>query len=77
MPVLIRRVRGQLDTVDKVLVKLNGVEVTAALMDAVKPGETVVCTEGDSAFLRLHTSLGVETRYFVAGYHGHTITSSS
>lgn len=25
-----------------------------------------------SAFLRLDKSLGVETRYFVAGYHGHT-----
>ncbi len=59
--------------VDKVLAKLNGAEVTAALKDAVKPGETVVCTGGHSAFLRLDKSLGgVEIRYFVAGYHGHT-----
>lgn len=72
VPVLVGRVRGQPYTVDKVLAKLNGVEVTAALKDAVKPGETVVCTDGHSAFLRLHTSLGVETKYFVAGYHGHT-----
>ncbi|OGB41508.1 MAG: hypothetical protein A2W72_01060 [Burkholderiales bacterium RIFCSPLOWO2_12_67_14] len=46
VPVLVGRVRGQPYTVDKVLVKLNGVEVTAALKDAVKPGETVVCTDG-------------------------------
>lgn len=72
VPVLVGRVRGQPYTVDKVLAKLNGVEVTAALKDAVKPGETVVCTDGHSAFLRLDKSLGVETRYFVAGYHGHT-----
>jgi len=72
VPVLVGRVRGQPYTVDKVLTKLNGVEVTAALKDAVKPGETVVCTDGHSAFLRLDKSLGVETRYFVAGYHGHT-----
>lgn len=39
---------------------------------AVKPGETVVCTDGHSAVLRLDKSMGVETRYFVAGYHGHT-----
>lgn len=72
VPVLVGRVRGQPHTVDKVLAKLNGVEVTAALKGAVKPGETVVCTDGHSAFLRLDKSLGVETRYFVAGYHGHT-----
>ena len=70
--VLVGRVRGQPYTVDKVLPKLNGVEVTAALREAVKPGETVVCTDGHSAFLRLDKSLGVETRYFVASYHGHT-----
>ncbi|UCU95231.1 IS1595 family transposase [Hydrogenophaga taeniospiralis] len=72
VPVLVGRVRGQPYTVDKVLVKLNGVEVTAALKDAVKPGETIVCTDGHSAFLRLQASLGVETKYFVASYHGHT-----
>lgn len=47
-------------------------EVTAAPKDAVKLGETVVCTDGHSAFLRLDKSLGEETRYFVADYHGHT-----
>ncbi len=72
VPVLVGRVRGQPYVVDRVLVKLNGVEVTAALKDTVKPGETVVCTDGHSAFLRLDKALGVETRYFVAGYHGHT-----
>ena len=72
VPVLVGRVRGQPYTVDKVLAKLNGVEVSAALKDAVQPGETVVCTDGHSAFLRLDKALGVETRYFVAGYHGHT-----
>lgn len=71
VPVLVGRVRGQSHTVDKVLPKLNGDEVTAALQQAVKPGETVVCTDGLSAFLRLQKTLGVETKYFVAGYHGH------
>lgn len=62
MHVLVGRVRGQLYTVDKVLTKLNGVEVIAALKEAVRPGETVVCTDGHSAFLRLDKSQGVETR---------------
>nr|WP_232840954.1 IS1595 family transposase [Serpentinimonas barnesii] len=70
--VLVGRVRGQPYTVDKVLGKLSGAEVTAALKDAIKPGETVVCTDGHSAFLRHDKMLGVETRYFVASYHGHT-----
>jgi hypothetical protein len=71
-PVLVGRVRGQPYTVDRVMTKLNVAEVTAVLKYAVKPSETVVSTECHSAFLRLDKSLGVETRYFVAGYHGST-----
>ncbi len=55
---------------DKVLTRVNGAQVTDALKDVVKPGETVLCTEGHSAFLHLQRTLGVPTKSFVASYHG-------
>lgn len=70
IPVLVGRVRGQAYTADKVLVRLTGAEVTEALKDAVTPGETILCTDGHSAFLRLQRTLGVQTKSFVASYHG-------
>ena len=68
VPVLVGRVRGQSYTVDKVLDRVTGAEVTAALKDAVKAGETIICTDGHSAFLHLQRTLGVQTRTFIASY---------
>lgn len=70
VPVLVGRVRGQKFTVDKVLTRVTGAEVTAALKDAVRPGETVLCTDGHSAYLHLQRTLGVPAKSFVASYHG-------
>jgi hypothetical protein len=70
VPVLVGRTICQPYTVDKVLAKMNGAEFADALKDAVKPGETISCTDGHSAFLRLLTSLGVMTKSFVASFHG-------
>jgi transposase-like protein len=72
VPVLVGRVRGQPFTADKVLKKLNGIEVADALRGVVKPGETILCTDGHSAFLPLQSSLGVTTKYFLASRHGHS-----
>jgi transposase-like protein len=66
VPVLVGRARGQSQTVDKVLTRVNGAEVTDALKDAVKPGETILCTDGHSAFLHLQRTLGVQTKSFIA-----------
>lgn len=70
VPVLVGRARGQAQTADKVLGRLTGAEVTDALKDAVTPGETILCTDGHSAFLHLQRTLGVQTKSFVASYHG-------
>lgn len=59
VPVLVGRARGQAQTADKVLGRLTGAEVTDALKDAVTPGETILCTDGHSAFLHLQHTLGV------------------
>lgn len=66
VPVLVGRVRGQPHTVDKVLNAVNGAEVTAALAEAVKPAETILCTDGNTAFLHLQRTLGVQTKSFKA-----------
>ena len=68
VPVLVGRVRGQPYTTDRVLAKVNGAEVTDALKSVVKPGETVLCTDGHSAFLHLQRTLGVTTKSFIASY---------
>lgn len=70
IPVLVGRARGQAHTADRVLGRLTGAEVTDALKDAVTPGDTIVCTDGHSAFLHLQRTLGVQTKYFVSSYHG-------
>ena len=70
VPVLLGRARGQNHTAGKVLTRMTGAQVTDALKDAVKAGETVLCTDGHSAFLHLQRTLGVPTKSFVASYHG-------
>lgn len=52
---------------------MNGDAVADVLRDVVAPGETVVCTDGHSAFLRLLDALGVATKGFVASHHGHAL----
>lgn len=64
------RGRDQALTADRVLGRLTGVEVTDALKEAVTPGETILCTDGHSAFLHLQRTLSVQTKSFVASYHG-------
>lgn len=68
VPVLVGRARGLPQTVDKVLNRVTGVEVTDALKAAVVPGETILCTDGHSAYLHLQRTLGVQTKTFIASY---------
>ncbi|MDB5757525.1 MAG: transposase of ISThsp17, family ISPna2 group [Burkholderia sp.] len=49
---------------------MNGNEIAMALKDVVKLGETILCTDGHSAFLHLQRTLDVATKSFVASYHG-------
>lgn len=73
VPVLVGRGRGLPATADRVLEAMNGEAVADSLRKVVAPGETVVCTDGHSAFLRLHDALGVATKSFVASHHGHVL----
>jgi transposase-like protein len=70
VPVLVGRGRGLPATTDCVLERMTGKAVTEALSGVVTPGETVVCTDGHSAFLGLQHSLNVATKSFVASEHG-------
>jgi len=70
VPVLVGRARGQAFTTDRVLGRLTGAEVTDELKDAIAPRETILCTDGHLAFLHLQRTLGVQTKSFVASYHG-------
>lgn len=65
-PVLVRRVRGQAHMMDKILKKISGAELEAALKDVVTPGETIPCTDGNTAYRRLSHTLGVQTKSFTA-----------
>ena len=67
VPVLVGRVRGQAHTMDNILKKVSGAELEAALKDVVTPGETVLCTDGNTAYRRLSHTLGVQTKSFTAG----------
>lgn len=67
VPVLVGRARGQAHTMDKILTKVNGIELTAALKDVVTPGETILCTDGNTAYRKLPYTLGVQTKSFTAG----------
>ncbi|PWG61603.1 IS1595 family transposase [Sediminicurvatus halobius] len=72
VPVLVGRGRGLPATNDRVREAMNGEAVTDALRQVVAPGgQTLVCTDGHSAFLRLQSAPGVATRTFVASCHGH------
>ena len=71
VPVLVGRVRGQPFTTDRVLERVSGVEISKALAPVAKNKDTVVCTDGHSAYERLGERLGVTTKHFVASYHGH------
>lgn len=73
VPVLVGRGRGLPATTDRVLEAMNGKAVTDALAPVVVPGQTVICTDGHSAFLRLQDALGVATKSFVASHHGHVL----
>ena len=72
-PVLVGRLRGQRYTTDKLLTRVTAAEVTRALRDVVRRGQTVVCTDGGSAFLNLEKDLGVPAKSLVVGYDGHVM----
>lgn len=67
VPVLVGRVRGQPLTTDKMLCHVTGAEVTAALRDVVKPGDTIICTDKGKAFKNLKRTLGVRTESVKGG----------
>ena len=71
VPVLVGRVRGQHYTTDRVLTEVTRTEVTAALERVVRAGQTVVCTDGGSAFLRLERDLKVSAKSVVVSFDGH------
>lgn len=71
VPVLVGRVRGQPFTADQVLERVTTDEVSSALAPVVQDTDTVVCTDGHSAYERLGERLNVTTKHFVASEHGH------
>ncbi len=73
VPVLVGRLRGQRYTTDKVLTRVTAAEVTSALRDVVRRGQTVVCTDGSSAFLGLEKDLGVSAKSLVVSFDGHVV----
>ena len=68
---LIGRVRARQYTTDRVPTEVTRTEVTAALERVVRPGQTVVCTDSDSGFLRLERDLKV-----CAGRHPYKVPKS-
>ena len=69
VPVLIARARGQQHTADRVMPAMNGKELVATLRPLVRP-DTVVCSDGNSAYYALPRELGVTLKMFSASKHG-------
>jgi transposase-like protein len=69
VPVLVARSRGQQYTADRVMPAMNGKELVATLRPLVCP-DTVVCSDGNSAYYAVSRELGVTLKMFSASKHG-------
>ena len=69
VPVLVGRLRGQPHIADKVLPVMNGVELVEALKQVVSK-DTLLCTDGNSAYLRVQRELGVPVKSVATSWHG-------
>lgn len=69
VPVLVGRLRDQPHVADKVLVKMNGDEALKALAKVVGK-DTLLCTGGAAAFLRIQKVLGVPVQSVATSWHG-------
>jgi hypothetical protein len=67
--VLVGRLRGQPHIADRVLPKMNGDNALAALRDVVGR-DTLLCTDGNAAYLRIHKELGVPVKSVATSWHG-------
>lgn len=69
VPVLVGRLRGQPHVTDRVLGRMTGKEVLDALRGALSK-DTVLCTDGNSAFLRVQRELGIPVKSVATRWHG-------
>lgn len=69
VPVLVGRLRGQPHVADKVLTRMNGAQALEALKNVVCR-DTLLCTDGSSAFLRIQRELGVPVKSVATSWHG-------
>jgi len=69
VPVLVGRLRGQPHIADKVLAKMNGAELLGALKGVVGQ-DTLLCTDGNSAYLRIQRELGVPVKSVATSWNG-------
>jgi transposase-like protein len=69
VPVLIGRLRGQPHITDRVLTRMDGEQALAALK-GVLGKDTLLCTDGSSAFLKIQKELGVPVKSVATRWHG-------
>ncbi len=69
VPVLVGRLRGQPHIVDRVLPRMNGENALNALRGVVGR-DTLLCTDGNAAFLRIQRELGVPVKSVATSWHG-------
>lgn len=76
VPVLVAIARGQGYTADRVMEPgMKGKELVEVLRSVVRP-DTVVCSDGNSAYYSLQRELGVTLKMFSASKHGCPINPS-
>ncbi|WP_421746730.1 IS1595 family transposase [Burkholderia glumae] len=75
VPVLVAIARGQRFTADRVMPCMSGQALVETLRPVVKP-DTIVCSDGNSAYYALPRELGVTLKMFSASKHGSPINAS-
>jgi len=69
VPVMVGRLRGQPHVTDCVLQKMTGDEAVRAVKDVVSE-DTLLCTDGHSAFLKVQREFGIPVKSVATGWHG-------
>jgi transposase-like protein len=69
IPVMVGRLRGQPHVADCVLEKMNGDETLRALKEVIS-SDTLLCTDGNPAFLKIQRELGIPVKSVATRWHG-------
>lgn len=69
VPVMVGRLRGQRHVADHVMERMNGDGVLTALKEVVSP-DSLLCTDGNPAFLRIQKALGVPVKSVATKWNG-------